>query len=159
MIRMCVSEIKLSHFYSWKKMSEEIIQKSEKAEEKEDDNKVENKRPLSNASLEFLEILSDVKQIALQQNGASYSDEQYYNNAKKYWHEIGEFWNWIEKGIKLKKSILKIQIPMTMGCLVVLPAYPTVTSKARPSFYNKYSVRNHLLLEHMLWIAVLASVV
>lgn len=71
-------------------MSEETPLKAEDPDENGDDNKVETKRPLSSASLEFFEILSDVKQIALSKNGASYSDEQYYNNAKKYWHDIGK---------------------------------------------------------------------
>lgn len=73
-------------------MSEEILQKSENSDTndvKGDDIKLENKRPLSSASLEFLEILSDVKQVVLHQNG-KLSDEQYYNNAKKYWNAIGK---------------------------------------------------------------------
>uniref|UniRef100_A0A336MG84 Alpha N-terminal protein methyltransferase 1 n=1 Tax=Culicoides sonorensis TaxID=179676 RepID=A0A336MG84_CULSO len=73
-------------------MSEEILEKSSDTNENQDDGTTGNKRPLSTSSQEFFEILDDVKQIALQQNGATYtkslSDEQYYNNAKKYWNSI-----------------------------------------------------------------------
>ncbi|XP_063709734.1 N-terminal Xaa-Pro-Lys N-methyltransferase 1 [Culicoides brevitarsis] len=68
-------------------MSEENVEKSAILG---DDTTQEPKRPLSNASLEFFEILDDVKQLAQQTNGeaSSCSDEQYYNNAKKYWNKI-----------------------------------------------------------------------
>lgn len=68
-------------------MSEADLQKAENSDETKDDIKLEKKRPLSSASLEFFEILSDVKQIAMKQNGA---DDIYYNNAKKYWNSIGK---------------------------------------------------------------------